>query len=289
MPWISRFDPWKSSLCTCPGKLTLNPYSGCDHGCLYCYASSYIFNFSQCRPKRGQLAAFRREASKLKGELVSISNSSDPYPRLEANLGWTRQVLEILTQSDCRIQIITKSSLVTRDYDLLQRVPSAVSLTITTDDDVLAKTLEPAAPPPSDRIRAAQDLLAAGIPVSVRVDPIIPFVNENPDTLIATLADIGVKHVTCSTYKLKPDNWRRLSQTLPATAEKLKPLYFQQGERVGGNIVLPRRLRFELLSKVRAKATSKGLKFGVCREGMPALNTSACDGSWLIPNLERLH
>jgi DNA repair photolyase len=263
--------------------LTLNPYSGCDHGCVYCYASSYVQNFSQCRPKRDLLTTLRREAVKLKGEIVSISNSSDPYPRLEANAGLTRRCLEILAESSCRIQIITKSNIVTRDDDLLTKVPSAVALTITTEDDNLAKVLEPHASSATERIRAAQDLIGKGIPVSVRIDPLIPLVNEDPQRLIATLADIGVKHITSSTYKPKPDNWRRLSQALPEIAEKLKPLYFQQGERVGGNTLLPKDLRFKLLSNVREMATAKGMKFGVCREGLPQLNTAACDGSWLIP------
>jgi DNA repair photolyase len=220
---------------------------------------------------------------KLKGEIVSISNSSDPYPRMEANAGWTRQCLEILAESNCRIQIITKSNLVTRDDDILARIPSSVAITITTDDDNLAKLLEPQAPLASERLRAAQDLIAKGIPVSVRIDPIIPFVNEEPRRLVATLANMGVKHVTCSTYKPKPDNWQRLSEALPKIAEKLKPLYFQQGERIGGNTLLPKDLRIRLLSNVRKLAVDKGMKFGVCREGLPQLNTEACDGSWLIP------
>jgi DNA repair photolyase len=287
VPLISSFDPWQSSMCTCPPKLTLNPYSGCDHGCLYCYASSYVPNFGDCRPKKDLLAMLRREAAKLKGEIISMSNSSDPYPRMEANAGLTRQCLEILAESNCRIQIITKSNIVTRDDDLLAKVPSSVALTITTDDDGLAKVLEPHAPSASERIRAAQDLLAKGIPVSVRIDPIIPLVNDDPRRLIVTLADLGVKHITSSTYKPKPDNWRRLSQALPQITEKLKPLYFQQGERVGGNTLLPKTLRLKLLSNVRDLASAKGLKFGVCREGLPQLNTAACDGSWLIPPARR--
>jgi DNA repair photolyase len=160
-------------------------------------------------------------------------------------------------------------------------------LTITTDDDNLARTLEPNAPSPTDRIRAVQDLISKGIPVSIRIDPIIPLVNDQPQTLIATLATLGVKHITSSTYKPKPDNWRRFSEEMPKIAEKLKPLYFQQGERVGGNTLLPKDLRFKLLSSVRELAIAKGMKFGVCREGLPKLNTAACDGSWLIPPAKR--
>ncbi|MDR0460638.1 MAG: radical SAM protein [Nitrososphaerota archaeon] len=285
MPLISSFDPWQSGLCTCPQKLTFNPYTGCDHKCIYCYASSYIVSFNECKPKKDLLERLRCEAPKLRGELVSLSNSSDPYPKAEQYTGLTRQCLEVLVKSNCRIQIITKSNLIVRDDDLLKQVPSTVAFTITTDDDQLAKTLEPNAPSPSHRLNAAQDLIRQGIPVSIRIDPIIPFVNDQPQKLIKTLAAIGVKHVTCSTYKVKPDNWKRLSTSLRDIAEKLEPLYFKEGERIGGNILLHRDLRMKILKNVRDLADEKGLKFGCCREGLERLNTASCDGSWLLPAL----
>ena len=289
MPLISKFDPWQSGLCTCPPKLTFNPYTGCDHQCVYCYASSYIPRFRDCRPKKNLLATLKRETAKLNGETISLSNSSDPYPRVEASEGLTRGCLEILAESNCRIQIITKSNFVVRDADLLCKVPTTVALTVTTGGDDLAKVIEPFAPLPSQRLRAAEDLIKAGIPVSVRLDPIIPSVNDQPQKLIADLAAIGVKHLTCSTYKAKPDNWMRLTQAMPQIAEKLKPLYFQQGKRIGGNTLLPKELRFKLLKNLRNLTVTQGMKFGVCREGLAGLNTAPCDGSWLMPKARRVN
>jgi len=282
VPLISRFDPWRSSTCTCPPKLTFNPYTGCDYTCIYCYASSYIPRFSSCRPKSDLIQRLQREAAKLKGEIMSIANSSDPYPRMEAEAGLTRKCLAILSRHDCRIQIITKSTLVTRDTDLLGKVPCTVALTITTDDENMAKLLEPYAPSPAERLKTVETLTSKGISVSVRVDPIIPFVNDNPERLIATLASMGVKHVTTSTYKAKPDNWHRLATAMPQVAEKLKPLYFEQGEKTGGYTLLPTDLRLKLLKNIRRLAVENGMKFGVCREGLAQLNTAACDGSWLL-------
>jgi DNA repair photolyase len=225
----------------------------------------------------------KREAAKLKSETISISNSSDPYPRVEATEGLTRRCLEILVENNCKVQIITKSNLITRDDDLLAKVPSTVALTITTDDEDLAKFLEPFAPSPSQRIRAAQDLIKAGIPVSVRIDPIIPFVNDQPQRLIKILSDIGVKHITSSTYKAKADNWMRLTNAMPQIAERLKPLYFVQGEKIGGSAFLPKELRYKILKATRDLAEANEMKFGVCREGFLKLNTASCDGSWLMP------
>ena len=247
MNLISKFDPWGSKLCTCPPKLTFNPYTGCDHACVYCYASSYIPKFFNCRPKKDLISRLRREAEKLKGEIISIANSSDPYPNLEAKTGLTRKYLEILSRNECKIQIITKSNLVVRDIDLLKKIPSMVSFTITTEDDHIAKIIEPHAPPPSERMKAVEILIERSIPTSVRIDPIIPFVNDKPESLMKTLASMGVKHITVSTYKVKPDNWQRLSTALPKTAEKLKPLYFEKGEKIGRYVYLPKDLRLSLI------------------------------------------
>lgn len=282
MSLLAKFDPWRSRLCTCPPKLTFNPYTGCDHACVYCYASSYIPKFFSCRPKKDLLSRLKREAAKLDGEIISISNSSDPYPTIEAEKRLTRRCLEILSRSNCNIQIITKSNLVVRDVDLLKKVPSMVALTVTTDEDYLSRVLEPHAPPSSERLEAVERLIEAGIPTSMRIDPIIPCVNENPESLMERIASLGVKHVTCSTYKVKMDNWQRLKLVLPQIAEKLKPLYFKKGERIGGYLYLPRDLRLRLMENLAVMAKKYGLRFGVCREGFSHLNTAQCDGSWLL-------
>jgi len=280
---LTVFDPWKSPLCTCPSKLTFNPYTGCDHGCLYCYASSYIPRFRECRPKKNLLSRLKREAARLNGELVSIANSSDPYPQLEETSGLTRKCLEILAENRCRLQIITKSDLVTRDIDILQNVPCVVSVTVLTADDVLSRKLEPGAPVSSRRLKAIETLATKGIPTTVRIDPVIPFLNDDLSTLMEAVTDLGVLHVTCSTYKVKPDNWRRFSAVFPEVAEKLTPHYFVEGERIGRSTYLPRNMRFSLMKKAKESAEDHGLKFGCCREGF-SLNSAVCDGSWAIQN-----
>jgi DNA repair photolyase len=214
--------------------------------------------------------------------MVSISNSSDPYPNLEEKMGLTRKSLEILSQRNCKIQIITKSPLVARDIDLLKKIPSMVSLTITTNDDNIAKLIEPHAPPPSERLKAVKTLIINGIPTCVRIDPIVPFVNDNPEGLIEALASIAIKHVTVSTYKVKIDNWKRLSMAIPETAEKLKPLYFERGEKTGRCIYMPKDTRLKLINAAREICRRRGIKFGTCREGLSYLNTAVCDGSWLL-------
>ncbi len=235
------------------------------------------------RQKKSLLSTLRREVSRLDGEVLGLASSSDPYPTVEAELEVTRQCLKVIADANVRLQIFTKSDIVARDADLLAQIPSMVALTITTIDDDLSAVVEPHAPAPSKRIKAAQALLSRGVPVVVRVDPIIPTLNDDPSELLSTLAAVGVKHITSSTYKVKADNWMRLTEALPETAEKLYPLYFKQGERAYGNRLLPRELRFKLMKKMHDLCEQNGLRFGACREGFPELNTAGCDGSWLLP------
>ena len=193
-----------------------------------------------------------------------------------------RSCLEILSEHNCKVQIITKSSLVVRDIDLLAKIPSMVSLTITTNDDETARILEPYAPPVSERLKTTEKLVQKGLPTAVRIDPIIPFVNDNFEKLVETLAALGVKHITSSTYKVKQDDWRRFNAAMPEAAARLRPLYFESGERMAGYLYLPRDLRASLMEKVSVSAKKNGIKFGTCREGLSHLNTDVCDGSWLL-------
>jgi len=284
---LTKFDPWKShavtyQFCTCPDKLTFNPYTGCDHKCVYCYASSYIPHFFNCRPKKDLVQRLEKESRKLKGEIISISNSSDPYPTIEKELRLTRKCLEILSRQNCKIQIITKSNIVTRDIDIFKRTTSMVAISITTENDEISRKLEPNAPSSSARIKAIETLTQKEIPVCVRIDPMIPFLNDKPNKLIETLAPIGVKHITSSTYKVKPDNWRRFSEAFPEIARRLEPLYYERGERIRGYRYLPREIRHSLMRNVKELTEQNGMKFGTCREDMSQLNSATCDGSWLL-------
>ena len=284
---LTKFDPWKShavtyQFCTCPDKLTFNPYTGCDHKCVYCYASSYIPDFFNCRLKKDLVQRLEKESQKLQGEIISISNSSDPYPTIEKALSLTRKCLEIFSRQNCKLQIITKSNLVTRDIDIFKRTNSMVAISITTEDDEICKKLEPNAPLPSARIKTIETLTQKEIPVCVRIDPVIPFLNDDPKELTKTLASIGVKHITSSTYKVKTDNWRRFSEAFPEIAKQLEPLYYERGERIRGYLYLPREIRYSLMRRVKELTEQNGMKFGTCREDMSQLNSATCDGSWLL-------
>lgn len=276
---LRPFDPWRGGLCTCPAKLSLNPYTGCAHGCLYCYASSYIRRFSDCRPKTG-IARLGYEIARLRGdELISISNSSDPYPPMERELGITRSCISLIKRSGLRLQVVTKSDIVLRDVDLLSDMRAAVSMTITSLR--LDSRLEPGAPSSSLRLRAIRKLTDEGIPVAARIDPIIPGINDSEiDALVERVADAGASYVISSTYKARQDSWRRMSFAFPEVMQSLWPIYFEHGERIGGYRYLPSEIRHAMLSRVRDACHEHGIGFGSCREGFRS--DASCDGSHLI-------
>lgn len=159
-----------------------------------------------------------------------------------------------------------------------------VAVTVTTLNEDDARLIEPYAASPRARIKTIEALVDKGIAVAARIDPVIPGINDNTEELLKTLASIGVNHVTSSTYKVKPDNWKRFSAALPDVAAKLRPLYFDMGERLEGSTFLPRQLRYDLMTNVRLLTDKYNMGFGVCREGLSQLNTASCDGSWLLKN-----
>ncbi|MCI4457321.1 MAG: DUF1848 family protein [Desulfurococcaceae archaeon] len=288
---LRPFDPWQSPLCTCPFKYTVNPYTGCGHGCLYCYASSYIKDFFRPRPKENILINVRKDLQNLpKGSVVELSASSDPFQPLEEKYGLTYKVSREILLKGHKILYTTKAPNILLKYkDLLEEFKGkiAVAVTITTFRDDLAKKLEPNAPPPSVRIDAVRKLSEMKIPVAVRIDPVIPYINDDPkdlEELIKIIADAGALQITSSTYKAKPDNFRRLTEVFKDLRDKLYQLYYVEGEYIRGYRYLPKKIRYELMTLIKKYAVENNLKFATCREGFAELNTpdTICDGSGFI-------
>jgi len=282
---LNPFDPWKSQLCTCPSKLSLNPYTGCPHGCLYCYARSYIPNFSCCRPKVDLPRRLAREAARVQpGRLVAMSNSSDPYPYLEEELRLSRRCLKILRARGLAVQVVTKSCLVARDAHLLAGMRASVAMTLTTLDDSISRSLESGASLPGQRLKAMEKLAALGVPISARIDPIIPGINDAEiDDLVSAVSRSGALHITSSTYKARPGGIKRIINAFPEQGAALQRL-FAAGEMMAGSLYLPADLRRSLMERIAASAEKEGLTFSSCREGSAPAPGINCDGSHLLPS-----
>lgn len=190
-----------------PFSVSLNPYRGCEHGCIYCFARpthSYLglspgLDFeSRIFAKINAPELLRRELAKPSyvPSGIAVGVSTDAYQPCERELKLTRRVLEVLHECEHPLALITKSSLVERDIDLLAAMAAKrqaiVAVTITTLDSTVARTLEPRATTPTRRLETVRRLSAAGIPVGVSIAPVIPFVTE-PDLerVLAAAAEAG--------------------------------------------------------------------------------------------------
>jgi DNA repair photolyase len=190
-----------------PFGVSLNPYRGCEHGCIYCFARpthSYLglspgLDFeSRIFAKVNAPELLRRELAKASyvAEPIALGVNTDAYQPCERELRLTRRVLEVLHECEHPVGLITKSSLIERDIDLLApmaaRRQAAAAVTITTLDPAVARTLEPRAAAPARRLRTIRTLTDAGIPVSVSIAPVIPFVTE-PDLerILAAVTEAG--------------------------------------------------------------------------------------------------
>jgi len=276
------FNVVKSAFCTCPPKYNVNPYLGrCAHRCIYCYAVKFPSFRGPTVPRLELKKKIVRMAEKTDPHLpVMFSDATDPYQPLEKKYEITRFCLQVLADHNFPLLIVTKSDLVTRDIDLFQRTRTVVSMTITTSRRDVARMIEPYAPPPQSRFAALKRITEEGIPTVVRIDPIIPGVNSDDDDLEAVIsksAEIGVKQVTASTLKPVSGFFSQIRKN-PSLFKKLSRAY-RDGECISGYKYLNRKMRLEILEKVREKALQYGLAFATCREGFPQLNTAICDGS----------
>lgn len=285
MRLLTVFDPWKNEYCTCPGKFSLSPYTGCAHKCLYCYASSYIRNFGDVRPKKYFLKRLAVELRKIpENSIIAIANSSDPYQPMEKKLNLTRDMLLLLRSFNLKINIVTKSPLLLRDLDVLRDIKNIfISFTFTCLDKKLALKLEPGVfYGPAEKLKAIS-ALSKYVPVAARFDPLIyPLNTSNIKQTVKALKDCGAKQIITSTYKIKPDNFRRMCETFPEHAKLWKKLYLQEGERKNGYTYLNASLRQKLISEVKEAASCDKINFSSCREGFGDLNTACCDGTSLF-------
>lgn len=262
-------------------KYSLSAYTGCGHGCLYCYASSYIRDFYRPRQKKDFLLRLNKEIKKIpQGALLAVANSSDPYHPLEEKLKLTRQALKIIKDRRLGLNLVTKSSLILRDLDILKDFGKVVvSISLTTLNENLAKQLEPHASSSAQRLKTIKEL-SSHLPVVVRLDPLIyPLNTERISETVKEIKKSKARQIITSTYKVKPDNFKRMAAAFPQHKQLWEELYLKKGERIGRYVYLPQSLRRDLISRVREAARSEGMEFSACREGFAGLNTANCDGS----------
>jgi len=224
-----------------PFDVSLNPYRGCEHGCIYCFArpTHAYLDLSPGLDFETKLYAKTNAAERLRETLakpsyrcesIALGVNTDAYQPIERELRVTRSILEVLHECDHPCSVITKSSLVERDIDLLAPMAAkrlaVAAVTITTLDAELARKLEPRAATPSRRLRTIRTLSEAGIPVAVSVAPVIPFLTE-PDLekVLEAAREAGAIYANYIVLRLP---W----EVRPLFAEWLQAHYPDRAERV---------------------------------------------------------
>lgn len=201
-----------------PFDASLNPYRGCEHGCIYCYArpTHEYLGFSagldfetRILVKEDAPELLRRElaAPGWQPRVLALSGVTDPYQPVERELELTRRCLEVLAEARNPVMVVTKSALVARDTDLLRELAAhgavAVFLSIAHLDGDLARRLEPRASHPRERLKAMEKLAAAGVPVGVLIAPVIPGLTEPQiPALAAAAAAAGARRARYTVLRL---------------------------------------------------------------------------------------
>jgi len=189
---------------------SINPYRGCEHGCVYCFARpthAYLglspgLDFETklfMKPNAPELLERELSAPGYVPKIIAIGTNTDPYQPIERRHQIMRRILEVLERAGHPVGIVTKSALVLRDLDILARMAKSdlvkVAISVTTLDAKLARSMEPRASTPPRRLDALKQLAAAGIPTSTLVAPVIPAINDAElERILEAVAETGVRH-----------------------------------------------------------------------------------------------
>jgi DNA repair photolyase len=189
---------------------SINPYRGCEHGCVYCFARpthAYLglspgLDFESklfMKPNAPELLERELSAPGYVPKVIAIGTNTDPYQPIERRYKIMRRILEVLDSAGHPVGIVTKSALVLRDLDILARMAKRdlvkVALSVTTLDPQLARTMEPRAATPPRRLETLRQLVKAGVPATVMVAPVIPALNDDEiERILEAVAAAGVRH-----------------------------------------------------------------------------------------------
>ncbi|RLE64891.1 MAG: radical SAM protein [Thermoprotei archaeon] len=219
----------------------VNPYLGCMHGCLYCYARFMLKHLPQglewgefVYVKINAPLILVRELRKKKKGLVLLSSVTDPYQPIEKRYELTRKLLEILARRDFPLIILTKSDLIVRDLDILKKFSDVeVGLTIVTLDENVREVFEPRAPPIKKRLEALSEVKQAGLKTYAFLGPLLPFFSEESlEDLFEKFKEVEVDRVMVDKLNIKSGNWRYIKKGLeenyPSLLEKFREYAFNE-------------------------------------------------------------
>ncbi|MEQ3630983.1 MAG: PA0069 family radical SAM protein [Sulfitobacter sp.] len=224
-----------------PFDRSINPYRGCEHGCVYCFARpshAYLglspgLDFETqliARPEAPGVLARELRSKRYQVAPIAIGTNTDPYQPIEKTHGIMRECLEVLSEFNHPVAIVTKGSLIERDIDILgdmaERGLAAVGISVTTLDAKLSRLMEPRAPAPQRRLQVIRKLSEAGIPVRIMASPMVPALTDPElEAILAAGRDAGARHASWIMLRLP----REVS---PLVQEWLATHYPDRAERI---------------------------------------------------------
>lgn len=271
------------------GVVALNPFLGCGHGCLYCYAQGY-----RGSPPPGTVQPVSDLLPRLCQELgrgrlppmVSLSTTTDPFPPHPTLLELSYRAMELLLERGIRLSLLTKGFILPAFCSLFRRFPGRVYVTIglVSLDPFYHRIWEPGTVPAQARLENLERLGEAGVPVVVRIDPVIPGVSDDEEglgELFRALARRRVERVAVGFLFLRPSLLPRLRQgLLPSLLARLLPHYAGSPfQRVGGSAttqLLHPGYRRQAYQKLKAVAASFGVSAALCACKNPDLGGDPC-------------
>jgi len=186
-----------------PSKLpgidhALNPYGGCGHGCLYCYAPELTYTewdeWHTVRIRAGIEGRLGKELMNVKGT-IGIGTTTDPYQPAEERFELTRKCLIKLKERGMRIHLHTKSDLISRDIDILREMQGEVAVTVTSIDERISRIIEPGAPAPARRFKALKELTDSGIDTYALVGPVLSVLEGHEEEFVESVVYTGTKRM----------------------------------------------------------------------------------------------
>lgn len=271
---VKQPDPWFGL------KYNMNLYRGCQHRCIYCDSRSKCYqvdNFDkEVLVKANAIELLQKELARkrVKGT-IGTGSMNDPYMPLEREVNLTGRALKVIAQFGFPVHVITKSDLVLRDLDTLReinRAYAAVSFTITTADDALAKKLEPGAPLVSDRLKAMEVLAEHNIHTGITMMPILPYIEDNEEnitTIVQKAHEHGAAYIIPSFGVTLRDRqrayyYRKLGKLFPGLQRRYQARFGNQYHCVANKVEHLTKVFYEL-----------GHKYGLATRITPYMSQTA--------------
>jgi DNA repair photolyase len=276
-----RRDPWFLD------DYTINPYSGCSFNCLYCYirGSKYGANMEEktaVKTNAPELLEKQLSSRAKKGQFgfIVLSSATDPYLQLEKEYRMTRRLLEIILHYRFPVHIITKSDLVTRDFDLLHQINSQailpadlqqklqhkvfITFSFSTIDNTIGRQFEPGATPPGKRLDAVRAAVAAGFLTGVSLMPLLPYITDTKEHLqlmFSTFRNIGIHYIFPATIHLFGNSTSDSKTLVMRAVEKYYPELFPRYKKFfGDGDEMPKYYREAFYKKMRELSVEFGIR-----------------------------